>query len=116
MVLRHFELVQVEAYTAQDAEVMELEDRAEAAEAAADPFRKLERGDADKRKAVEAAKQLSMLVADSQVKHRDDYAINKELRRRNRGLRKDEAQRDEHRQHLNLPDSITLAPLHEQDR
>ena len=95
---------------------MELDDPEEAAAAARDPFRKLERGDADKRKAREAAQQLSMLVADSRVKHRDDYAINKELRRRNRGLRKEEAVRDEHRQRLNLPDSITLAPQTEQDR
>ncbi len=95
---------------------MELEDRAEAAAAVADPFRKLERGDADKRRAADAAQQLSMLVADSRVKHRDDYAINKELRKRNRGLRKEEAQRDEHRQRLNLPDNLTLAPQTEHDR
>ena len=95
---------------------MELDDPEEAAAAARDPFTKLERGDADKRKAKEAAQQLIMLVADNKVKHRDDYTINKELRRRNRGLRKEEAARDEHRQRLNLPDSITLAPQSEQDR
>ncbi|KAK9861207.1 hypothetical protein WJX84_011653 [Apatococcus fuscideae] len=105
-----------EAYTAEDAGVMELDDPAEAAAAARDPFTKLERGDADKRKAAEAARELSMLVADSRVKHRDDYAINKELRRRNRGLRKEEAGRDEQRRRLNLPDSIQLAPHSEQDR
>lgn len=109
-------LAQAEAYTAEDAGVMELDDPAEAAAAARDPFTKLERGDADKRKAAEAARELSMLVADSRVKHRDDYAINKELRRRNRGLRKEEAGRDEQRRRLNLPDSIQLAPHSEQDR
>ncbi|KAK9816015.1 hypothetical protein WJX74_011065 [Apatococcus lobatus] len=105
-----------EAYTAKDAGTMELDDPEEAAAAARDPFTKLERGDADKRKAREAAKQLSMLVADNTLKHRDDYAINKELRRRNRGLRKEEAAQDEHRQRLNLPDTVTLAPQTEQDR
>ena len=41
---------------------------------------------------------------------RDDYAMNKQLRRRMRATRKEEKSRDERRQQLGLPDHIKLLP------
>lgn len=43
--------------------------------------------------------------------HRDNYAINKQLRRQMRVARKEEAAADARRRQLGLPDAVTLLPL-----
>lgn len=73
-------VTQEETYTAQDAETLELPDP-EAAQAADDPFSKLERRVEDKRRGRQGADRLSELLDDSEAKYRDDYTINKALRR-----------------------------------
>ena len=65
---------------------MELPDREEEAAVAPldDPFSKLERGETDKRKGRELGVRVAELFHDSNEKFRDDYSINKALRRNNR--------------------------------
>jgi Saf4/Yju2 protein len=70
----------VEVYTAADAEVMELPDEEDEGDKS-DPFNKLERGERDKRFAIEARERLSELREDSQAKYKLDYEMNRQLRR-----------------------------------
>ncbi len=72
--------MQAETYTAQDAETHELPD-SEEAQAKDDPFSKLERRVEDSRRGREGADRLSELLEDSEAKTKDDYSINKALRR-----------------------------------
>ena len=73
---------QAESYTAADAETMELPDKEEgAAQAREDPFVRLEKGVEDKRRGREGAERLAELHEDSAAKYKDDYTINKALRR-----------------------------------
>ena len=75
-------LVQAESYTAADAETMELPDKEEeAAQAQPDPFARLEKGVEDKRRGREGAERIAELREDSAAKYKDDYTINKALRR-----------------------------------
>ncbi|EIE21957.1 DUF572-domain-containing protein [Coccomyxa subellipsoidea C-169] len=98
-----------ETYTAQDAETHELPD-SEEAQAKDDPFSKLERRVEDSRRGREGADRLSELLEDSEAKTKDDYSINKALRRQLRGARKEEKRRDEQRKQLGLPDAVRLLP------
>jgi hypothetical protein len=75
-------VLQAESYTAADAEVMELPDKEEgAAMAAVDPLARLEKGIEDKRRGCEGAERVAELREDSEAKYKDDYTINKALRR-----------------------------------
>jgi coiled-coil domain-containing protein 130 len=75
-------VLQAESYTAADAEVIELPDKEEgAAMAAADPLARLEKGVEDKRRGREGAERVAELREDSKAKYKDDYTINKALRR-----------------------------------
>jgi hypothetical protein len=73
-------VLQAESYTAQDAETLELPDQ-EMAQASNDAFFKLERGVEDRRRGREGAERLAELREDSEAKYKDDYSINKALRR-----------------------------------
>ena len=74
--------MQAESYTAADAETMELPDGDEAAvQAKSDPFARLEKGVEDKRRGREGAERIAELREDSAAKYRDDYTMNKALRR-----------------------------------
>ena len=73
---------QAESYTAADAETIELpEKEEETAQAVPDPFAKLEKGVEDRRRGREGAERIAELRADSEAKYKDDYSINKALRR-----------------------------------
>ncbi|KAI3438311.1 hypothetical protein D9Q98_000745 [Chlorella vulgaris] len=98
----------VESYDAEEAGTVELDPSAR--DALADPFAKLEHVDTDKRKAAATFTRIQELQEDSSVKHKDDYAANKLLRRQMRATRKEEKSRDERRRQLGLPDNITLLP------
>lgn len=71
---------QVEEYSAADAETLELPESSERA-ALDDPFARLEHGDVDKRRAAAARERLAELREDSAVKYKNDYEMNKALRR-----------------------------------
>ena len=71
---------QAETYTAEAAETMELPD-SEEAQAKDDPFSKLERRVEDRKRGVQGADRLAELLEDSEAKMKDDYTINKALRR-----------------------------------
>ena len=76
-------MAQAESYTAADAETMELPDKEEegAAQAQPDPFARLEKGVEDRRRGREGAERIAELREDSAAKYKDDYTINKALRR-----------------------------------
>ena len=75
-------LAQAELYTAADAETMELPDKEDgAAQAKEDPFARLEKGVEDRRRGREGAERIAELREDSNAKYRDDYTINRALRR-----------------------------------
>lgn len=75
-------VLQAESYTAADAEVIELPDKEEgAATATADPLARLEKGVEDKQRGREGAERVAGLREDSEAKYKDDYTINKALRR-----------------------------------
>ena len=75
-------VLQAESYTAADAEVIELPDKEEgAAMTAADPLARLEKGIEDKLRGREGAERVAELREDSEAKYKDDYTINKALRR-----------------------------------
>ena len=78
--------LQAETWTAESAETIELPDKdeEEAAAPLGDPFYKLERGETDKRKGRELGARVAELFHDSNEKFKDDYSINKALRRNNR--------------------------------
>lgn len=80
--------MQLETYTAQDAETLELPD-SEEAPAKDDPFSKLEKGVEDRRRGREGAERLAELREDSEAKYKDDYTINKALRRQLRSVTHD---------------------------
>ncbi len=61
---------------------MELPDKEEeAAGAQPDPFARLEKGVEDRRRGREGAERIAELRDDSAAKYKDDYTINKALRR-----------------------------------
>ena len=80
-------MAQAESYTAADAETMELPDKEEgAAQAQPDPFARLEKGVEDRRRGREGAERIAELREDSAAKYKDDYTINKALRRQLRSV------------------------------
>lgn len=81
-----FAFCKAETWTAESAETIQLPDRDEdgAAGAPDDPFAKLERGETDKRRGRELGGRLAELYHDSSQKYKDDYSLNKALRRQNR--------------------------------
>ncbi|KAK9828722.1 hypothetical protein WJX72_001716 [[Myrmecia] bisecta] len=103
-----------EEFTAEDAETLELPEKAEAAKLD-DPFFRLEHGTEDNRKARIAVDRLVELHDDSEAKYRNDYEMNKALRRQVRAARKDEQQRDQQRDALGLPSHISLLPASAED-
>eukprot|EP00019_Armaparvus_languidus_P001335 CAMPEP_0168596500 /NCGR_PEP_ID=MMETSP0420-20121227/10053_1 /TAXON_ID=498008 /ORGANISM="Pessonella sp." /LENGTH=278 /DNA_ID=CAMNT_0008633067 /DNA_START=82 /DNA_END=918 /DNA_ORIENTATION=+ len=82
----------IETYDASDAEVIDVPTEEERMAIANDPFRSLERVVEDKQKAAKAAPRLQQLAVDRTVWN-DDYSINRKLRRRLRGTKKDDARR-----------------------
>ena len=78
--------LQVETWTAESAETMELPDKEEQQMAAApdDAFTRLEQGESDKRKARDLNVRVAELYHDSNLKYKNDYQMNKLLRRNNR--------------------------------
>ncbi|BDA46914.1 Coiled-coil domain-containing protein 130 homolog [Coccomyxa sp. Obi] len=98
-----------ETYTAEAAETLELPD-SEEAQAKDDPFSKLERRVEDRKRGIQGADRLAELLEDSEAKMKDDYTINKALRRQLRSARKEERGRDDHRKRLGLPDQVRLLP------
>lgn len=58
---------------------------------------------------------LVALRLDSEDKHKNDYAANKALRRRLRGVRKEAKALDAHRQALGVHPSVRLLPSSEED-
>ncbi|CAL5224116.1 g6748 [Coccomyxa viridis] len=105
-----------ESYTAADAETMELPDKEEeGAQAQPDPFARLEKGVEDRRRGREGAERIAELREDSSAKYKDDYTINKALRRQLRTTRKAEKGRDEKRKQLGLSESVKLLPESDRD-
>lgn len=51
-----------------------------------DPFQKLEQGDQDRKRGRSLGRRVAELFHDSNAKFKDDYAINKRLRRENRSV------------------------------
>lgn len=77
---------QVETWTAGSAETIELPDKDEQQMAAPadDPFQKLERGNQDRSLGQSLGARVAELRHDSNSKFKDDYNMNKRLRRENR--------------------------------
>lgn len=100
----------VESFDAKKAGTVELESAEERDKRAADPFAQLEHGGEDKRRALATFTQIAALQEESGAKHRDDYAMNKQLRRQMRGARKEEQSRDARRRELGLPEHVRLLP------
>lgn len=80
--------LQAETWTAENAETIELPDRDDETAAAAlhDPFAKLERGETDKRRGRELGTRIAELYHDSNLKFKDDFALNRTLRKHNRSV------------------------------
>lgn len=55
------------------------------------------------------------LAADSEAKHRDEYALNKALRAKLRASKKEDAALDKRRQELGLAEGVKLLPEHQGD-
>lgn len=72
--------LQAETYTAEAAETLELPD-SEEAQAKDNPFSKLEQRVEDWKRGIAGADRLAELLEDSEAKMKDDYTINKALRR-----------------------------------
>eukprot|EP00884_Botryococcus_braunii_P014894 jgi/Botrbrau1/23405/Bobra.0051s0049.1 len=99
----------VEAFSARDAETLELpgpEDKLEYD----DPLYKMEREQEDKSRAIQAATQLERLYERSSATSRNDSAVNATLRRHMRAARKAEKARDQIRETMGLPEAVRLLP------
>ncbi|PRW57360.1 Coiled-coil domain-containing 130 [Chlorella sorokiniana] len=99
----------VESFDAEKAGTVEL-DPSKRDQLDADPLARLEHSGEDKRKALATYTQIAALQEDSTAKHKDDYALNKALRRQMRGARKEEQASDARRRQLGLPDAVKLLP------
>ena len=77
---------QVETWSAENAETIELPEQEEQqfAPRVDDTFARLEKGEADKLKAKELNSRVAELYYDSNEKFKNDYQLNKDLRRQNR--------------------------------
>lgn len=88
-------LNQIEAFTAEDAETIELPDDNERAALSADPLARLERSTLQAQAAASGRAQLLSLAEESELKHKDDYKLNKALRAKLRAAKKEDAKLDE---------------------
>lgn len=105
----------VEEFTAEAVETAELKSRDEVEAARANPFSRLETGLADVQRARAAAPTVAELQRMQTERSRDDYTLNKQLRR---GLREQRhAAQALSREHgaLNMPAHIPLLPAAAQD-
>jgi coiled-coil domain-containing protein 130 len=105
----------VEDYNPSDAEVIELMDQHDRSKLD-DPFFKLEDTKKKTELKVQHDERLAELRADSFVKYKDDYAMNKELRKRMRVERNAEKERDNKRRQMGLPEQVKLLPERESDK
>jgi hypothetical protein len=87
-------LVQVENYDSEAAQTIELPDASERAAIAADPLASLERKTVQAQAAAEGKQQLVRLAVDSNAKHKDEFALNKQLRAKLRASKKVDAHLD----------------------
>ncbi|KAK2080480.1 hypothetical protein QBZ16_000333 [Prototheca wickerhamii] len=104
-----------ESFNAEDAGTVELASAAER-ESRRDPLSSLDRDLEDRTRAAEANRAVATLQRESTARYRDDYDMNRKLRRAMRGVRRDEKTRDVRRAALGLPSSVRLAPENEADR
>eukprot|EP00877_Chromochloris_zofingiensis_P001314 jgi/Chrzof1/11183/Cz05g27070.t1 len=105
----------IEAFTAEDAETIELPDDNERAALSADPLARLERSTLQAQAAASGRAQLLSLAEESELKHKDDYKLNKALRAKLRAAKKEDAKLDERRKSLGLPEHVKLLPAAESD-
>ncbi|KAA6421722.1 MAG: hypothetical protein FRX49_08333 [Trebouxia sp. A1-2] len=98
-----------EEYTAADAEVMELMDQHDR-EKLDDPLSKLEHHTDVMIKKKAQNERLVDLRDDSNAKYKNDYEMNKLLRKNLRGVKKDDKHRDQQRKALGLHEAIKLLP------
>ena len=99
-----------ESYKAEDAGTVELASAEERHAKLADPLSRLEHETADAARGVAEAAAVSALRAESEARHRDDYALNKALRAQMRGARREEQAADARAAQLNLPSHVKLLP------
>ena len=100
----------VETYTAEDAGTVALLGASEREEARADPIRRLEGATADAAYARAAAPSIAELQERSADTSRDDYTVNKALRRALRAQRGAAAAAAAERDALGLPEHVPLLP------
>lgn len=100
----------VEEFTAEDAETIELRSKDEVAAMRADPFAKLETGMADVQRQRAAAPTIAQLQHMQKERTRDDYELNKQMRREMRAKRKAATALEGEHRALNLPAHIKLLP------
>ena len=84
----------MEQYDAEDAQTIELPDANERAAIAADPLASLERKTIQAQAAAEGKQQLVQLAVEANAKHKDEFALNKQLRAKLRASKKVDAQLD----------------------
>lgn len=104
----------VEEYAAEDAETLELPNGREKKEVE-DPLEELEVKQLKQAKIREGYRQLNDLREDIEVRHKNDYNLNKNLRASLRAAKKADKARCDKRRQLGLPDHIKLLPESSRD-
>ncbi|ABP00497.1 predicted protein [Ostreococcus lucimarinus CCE9901] len=97
-------------------QMLEYQNEEERAKFLANPIAVLERGVEDEKRARARARTTFELNALSKARWKEDYDVNKSLRRSMRGRRKEEHALRDHARALGLPEHVKLEPERDEDK